>query len=346
MFDEPSWKAQAHPLQQVADDIWQLRLPLPYALDHVNVYLLHGHAGWTIVDCGLNTAQARTLWEGAFKQLHIVPERVEQIVLTHIHPDHFGLSGWLQQRFSTPERQIPVWVSAEEHAFFNSLWARIGTAENEAESKEYYTRCGFPLEEGDKVRKATVRTGEHTLPHPTFSVLDETQPIKMGDRVWQQVPAAGHSDGQVIFYDTEDQVFLSGDQLLMKITPNVGRWPNSEHGVLERYLSSLQELKTFDVRMAFPGHKWLIGDWQQRLAEMDAHHDERLNTTLDAVHETPGIDVNHVSKYVFRLGDLDIHQARFAIAETLAHLDLLQAKGAIQQSLEDGVWRYRVAGIQ
>ncbi len=342
MFDEPSWKAQAHPLQQVADDIWQLRLPLPYALDHVNVYLIHGENGWTIVDCGLNTAQARTVWEGAFKQLYIGPSSVEQIVLTHVHPDHFGLAGWLQERFSSAEKQVPVWVSAGEHHFFMSLWASFQTAERSDEGVAYYTNCGVSVDQAMRVQMATVNTGEHTLPHPTFSVLDPTQAFRMGNREWQQVHAPGHADGQVIFYDPADRVFLSGDQLLMKITPNVGRWPNSNPGVLERYLGSLKELKTFDVRMAFPGHKWLIGDWQQRLAEMEHHHDERLNTTLDAVSANPGIDVNHVSQIVFRLGDLDIHQSRFAIAETLAHLDMLQGQGAIQQTLEDGVWRYRV----
>ena len=75
---------------------------------------------------------------------------------------------------------------------------------------------------------------------------------------------------------------------------------------------------------------------------MLVHHDDRLNHTLDAVKTTAGITVNQVSKTVFRLGDLDIHQSRFAVAETLAHLDLLQARGAIQRELLDGVWRYSV----
>ena len=342
MYDEQSWKSQASPLMQMTDDIWQLRLPLPYALDHVNVYLIAGDSGWTLVDCGLNISAARALWKNSFEQLRIGPDSVEQIVVTHVHPDHFGLAGWLQERFSSPDRQVPVWVSAGENFFFESLWANFQTAGQSEFGLTYYTRCGVPPEQGEKVQAATVKTGQRTLPHPSFSVLDGTRPLKMGNRTWEQIHAPGHADGQVIFYNRAARLFLSGDQLLMKITPNVGRWPNSELGVLERYLGSLQQLKTYQVDVAFPGHKWLIGDWQQRLAEMDVHHAERLNTTLEAVRVNPGIDVNRVSQVVFRLGDLDIHQSRFAIAETLAHLDYLEARGDIGCVLTDGVWRYDV----
>ncbi|MEM9777357.1 MAG: MBL fold metallo-hydrolase, partial [Chloroflexota bacterium] len=107
-----------------------------------------------------------------------------------------------------------------------------------------------------------------------------------------------------------------------------------------RYLESLAELNQLDVRLGLPGHKWLINNWHGRIREMFAHHEDRLSHTLKAVADSHGITVNQVSKVVFRLGDLDIHQSRFAVAETLAHLDHLETAGAIGKESKDGIWRY------
>ena len=162
----------------------------------------------------------------------------------------------------------------------------------------------------------------------------------MGNRNWDAIHAPGHADGQIIFYDPADRLFLSGDQLLMKITPNIGLWNDTEPGVLQRYLDSLTELASYDVRIGYPGHKWLISDWRQRIAEMIAHHDERLAKTFEAVQKTEGISAHGVSQAVFRLKELNYHQSSFAIAETLAHLDLLEYRKAIHREDVDGIWRF------
>ena len=342
MFNEQNWKSQECLLTKLEDDIWQLRLPLPYALDHVNVYLIQGDKGWTLVDTGLNISKARALWEQTFAELGIGPTDVAQIVVTHVHPDHFGMAGWLQQRFSSLENQVPVFVSAEDHQMFLALWGRLNKEKSFNGMTRFFILNGLPAEYAQAVTEGTMSTASKTLPHPIFTPISSKGVLRMGNRNWDVIHAPGHADGQIIFYDPADRLFLSGDQLLMKITPNIGYWNHTRPGVLQRYLDSLIRLQNYDVRVGYPGHKWLIGDWQQRIIEMLAHHDERLATTYEAVQQAAGISADGVSQAVFRLGELNYHQSSFAIAETLAHLDSLEASNAIQREEVDGVWRFAV----
>ncbi|MEM7802354.1 MAG: MBL fold metallo-hydrolase, partial [Chloroflexota bacterium] len=338
-FTEKEWKAADSPIQILFDDIVQVQLPLPYALNHVNVYLLQGKNGWTIVDTGLNISSARAIWEDVFARFQIKPGTLEQIVITHLHPDHFGMAGWLQSRFSTADRTVPVYVSAQEHNNFSKFW---GNLERFAPPMaELLVACGLPALFAQAVMEGTLKTGHQTRPLPHLSMIpqDDAGHVILGDRSFEMIYAPGHADGQVIFYDKGEKLFLSGDQILMKITPNIGFWHDTKQGVLQRYLDSLKELERYEVSIGLPGHKWLIAGWQERIAEMFAHHDDRLEHTYGAL-SPQGETVNAVSQAVFRLKELNIHQSRFAVTETLAHLDLLESRGKIQREVRDGVWYY------
>ena len=342
MFTEQDWKAQNKPLLKLEPDIWQLRLPLPYALDHVNVYLIQGDNGWTVVDTGLNISKARSLWEQTFVDLKIEPGSVEQIVVTHGHPDHFGMAGWLQQQFSTSESQVPVYISATDHYRFAEIWEEDNIHLTLGRLTQFMVFCGLPVREAETITQRTMGTASKTMPHPTFTPMPENGTIQMGNRTWEVIHAPGHADGQMIFYDASDHICLSADQLLMKITPNIGFWDHTMPGVLKRYLDSLSELKNYDVRYALPGHKWLIGDWNQCIDEMFEHHKERLAKTHESVKKATGVTAHVVSQDVFRLSELNEQQSSFAIAETLAHLDFLEGNNTLRKEIVEGVWRFSV----
>lgn len=324
-------------ITQVADDIFQVRLPLPFALNIVNCYLLRGHDGWTLLDTGLNTAPARDIWNAVFEALGITPRDITQIVLTHVHPDHFGMAGWFQAG-ADPGAVLPVRMSPREAELTRLLWGGQGKQAHAFD--QFLAACGMPAEMIDTVVTSLDATIAMTRPHPAhIDILNPGETVTLGARVFTIIHAPGHSDGQLIFYDPADRLLLSGDHVLMKITPNIGLWPDTEPDPLGRYLDSLIALQTLDVRLALPGHKALIADWQGRLAELLQHHQDRLGHTLAAIDG--GATVYTASLKVFNSFTFSSHEWRFAMVETLAHLEYLRLRGQVRQEIgADGVWLF------
>ena len=322
-------------LTQIAADIFQVCLPLPFALNHVNCYLLRGDTGWTVFDTGLNTPAGREGWQAAFAALEIGPGDIEQIILTHVHPDHYGMAGWLQEWCGAP-----VWMSPREAELEELVWKRNDLV---GAMLRMFGQAGVPAEAKEKMIGATGKTRQLTLPHPhTVKLLQPGTTLTIGQRQLTALHAPGHSDGQLIFYDSADKLMLSGDQVLIKITPNIGLWPMTDPDPLGRYLASLRELMAFDVRVALPGHGPLINDWRGRLVEIQQHHAERLETMMASINGS-GLTPYQVSAYAFNLDRLSPHEVRFAIAETLAHLEYLVQQQHLHRS-ENGVLRYYLLG--
>jgi len=326
-------------IQKIADDIFQLRLPLPFALNHVNVYLLRGKAGWTVVDTGLNTPEARATWQAAFAELNLTPKDMEQIILTHIHPDHFGMVGWLQELAAESGRVLPVRTSPREAYVAQEIWLidRTGSFPN------YLVKGGMAVETAREVADSFIHTRNLTFPHPArFDVLPPGETVCLGERQFQIIPAPGHSDGQIIFYDADDKLLLSGDHVLMKITPNIGLWEDSAPDPLGDFMKSLHELEPLDVRLALPGHRALITDWAGRLDELQAHHIHRLALVMEAI-EKGNQTAFAVAQHIFEVDRFTVHEWRFAIAETLAHLEYLRLRGKLTR--QDGeIWHYQRTG--
>lgn len=319
----------------ITDDIAQVRIPLPYALNIVNCYLLRGASGWTLVDTGLNTPPAREQWRAALSELDIAPDDIEKIVVTHMHPDHFGMAGWWQRQV---ERPLPVIIPELERAqaayFYNP--------QNTRNYHDWLLQCGLDRATIDEVEDALGNTRDATQPHPIRQdYLAAESMVTLGERQFRAIHAPGHSDGQLIFYDAEDQLCLSGDHVLMKITPNIGAWMHNQPNPLRRYLDSLRALADLDVRLALPGHKWLIEDWRGRIEELIAHHDLRLQCALDAI-DGGAETVFQVARQIFDMTRFTPHEWRFAMAETLAHLQLLEERAQITCG-DDPVFRFRLS---
>lgn len=320
----------------VAPHIYQVTLPLPFALNHVHCYLLDDGDGWTAVDAGLHTSAAETGWRAAFDELHIRPTDLRRIILTHTHPDHFGMAGWLQE---WSNGRAAVHLSPREAELAQQTWIEMG--QHTAAMVNHLTKSG--LEQGMAVAVAenTQFVATRTLPHPTQMVLLQPgETIELGQRTFQMHSYAGHSDGQLLFHCPAEELLLVGDHVLMDITPNISLWPGGWENPLGRYLNSLSKLKKMDVALALPGHKRLITAWHGRLAELEAHHEARLADTMSAI-QVGGRTTAEIAKSVFRLSELTLHEARFALTETLAHLHYLVAQGQIAMHGED-VWEFSV----
>ncbi len=316
-------------------DIAQIRLPLPYALNSVNCYLLRGAGGWTLVDTGLNTAAARAQWKAAMQALGIEPDDIEKIVLTHMHPDHFGMAGWWQRLARAP---MPLFMPAGERELAQFFFRGADPAEQQG----WMLDCGMELAAVERIESALQSTRDLTQPHPLeHETVADGAELKLGERRFRAMQAPGHSDGQLMYYEAADRLLLCGDHVLMKITPNIGSWLHTAPDPLGRYLASLEALRSLDPRLALPGHKQLITDWSGRIEELLAHHAERLRRTLESL-EGGDSTVLEVAGRLFQLKRLTAHEWRFALAETLAHLECLEARGRTHCERE-GHMRWRLA---
>ncbi|MEO8393576.1 MAG: MBL fold metallo-hydrolase, partial [Chloroflexota bacterium] len=311
--------------------IYQVQLPLPFALRIVNCYLLdNGDGTWTILDTGLNYAPGQEVWQATFAALGIQPQQIRQIVLTHIHPDHFGMAGWLQEMSGAPVR-----LSQREADAARIFW---GDANNRYRSlTEQMIHAAVPEEMIEPIITGIGFMLEMMKPHPTHvEYITPGEIVHMGGRDFRAIFAPGHSDGQLMFYDAADRLLLSGDHVLMKITPNIGLWPETDPHPLSHFLASLREVRALDVRLALSGHRALITDWRGRIDQLIAHHEERLSQTLDAVGS--GATGYQIAAQLFDFERLSVHEMRFALVEALAHLDYLIERGEVTQSGADVWW--------
>ena len=312
-------------------------MPLPFALDHINLWLLEDEGGVTVVDTGAGLTPTRDLWErlfaGALEGLPIV-----RVLVTHFHPDHMGNAEWLTRRFG-----VDLWCPQAEWLMAQLGWQGMGG--NDAEKRmSHYRRHGV----GEAQIEAFRDRGNHyrrLVPSvvPQFRAVREGDVLMIGERRWQAFTVLGHAPEHACLYCPEARVLISGDQVLPKITTNVSVWPDQPHGnPLRLYLDSLGRFRPFPAEsLVLPSHGLPFRGLHLRLEYLRHHHDERLAETVDALAEPR--TAAELVPVLFRR-QLDTHQLGFAIGETLAHLHYLEEEGQVARLVDtDGVHRFRKA---
>jgi glyoxylase-like metal-dependent hydrolase (beta-lactamase superfamily II) len=333
-FTEPPAAAQ---LMEVAPGVRWVRMPLPFALDHINLWVLDDGDGVVLVDTGLGNDATMVLWEEIFAG-PLKGVKVNRLIATHFHPDHMGLAGWLCERLD-----VDLTAMMREWLFGRMLWLE-DSADFVDNQLRYYTRIGLDAEqlEGVKERRNTYRSRIGMIPVRVVGIRHGDL-LSIGGRSWRVIEGGGHSPEHACLYCEEAGLLISGDQVLPRISPIVGVWPQQpESEPLSLFLDALDRLRHLPAdTLVLPSHGLPFKGLHTRIDDLKAHHAERLDRTLEAC-AAPATAVE-VLKVLFKR-PLDAHQLGFATGETLAHLHHLMKKGCVVRTLEtDGVWRYRRA---
>lgn len=330
----PGPKLVTGQLQKIAESLWGLRLPLPFALNHINLWLLEDDDGWTLIDTGINTARVRDLWN----QLLAGPlsqRPLHRILVTHFHPDHLGLAGWLQARTGAE-----VLMSAEESRLARHLYG-LGDEERRQLQGPHYQRLGLDPERIDELTADgnPYRASIERLPKPVTPIADADF-IQAGGRHWQVQVGQGHSPAHLCLVDRTGPWLIAGDQILPRISPNVSLTQfSTDPDPLASFLASLERLGTLaeDTRV-LPAHGSIFRGLRTRVAQLEAHHRERLKCLEQACRKP--LSVLETLPWLFER-DFNQHELFFALGEALAHLEYLRRQKVVDSYRDDrGIQRY------
>ena len=347
----PGMDSVAHPLAfphaeppvpgqtiQIAPGVLWMRLPLPYRLDHVNIYLLEDNGGWAVLDTGLATSACRAAWD-AILAGPLAGQRLTQMIVTHYHPDHVGLAGWLAERFGLP-------LSMPRPEYLYSLALQYAPGDLGAEAfRPFYRRHGLSAEITDLVLGRGHEYLRRTTGVPTsYHRLQHGDTLRIGARDFQVLTGGGHALEQAMLVRPAEALFFAADQVIARISPNVSvhaMEPDLDAlGIYLRSLRALREAVPEDV-LVLPGHGLPFYGLHARVAELIAHHAQRCGLIAAACRERSP-SVAELVPHVFHR-ELDEHQTGFAFGEVLAHVNhMLSAGELVLETDIGGIDRYRV----
>lgn len=333
-------------MREVITGIRQLQLPLPdkdILLGYVNVYLVQGNNGYLLIDTGWNTEEAFTSLNKQLAELGISFEDIAQIVVTHIHPDHYGLAGRLKQL-----SHAQLYLHELERDIIKSRYLDMDNLLQQMEQRLHIN--GVPPDELPMLQTASVRMAKFVAPTLPDITLYGDETISTGLFSFKVLWTPGHSPGHICLYEPAKKVLISGDHILPTITPNIGLHPQSGDNPLGDYINSLNAAKQLDVNLILPGHENPFTGLQARIEELIRHHKQReseILKTLQAEQKT----AYQISNEITWLSDtngvswqsLSPLDKRLAILETLAHLELMRFGREVDKFFKDDTIYYQSA---
>ncbi|MFS0574287.1 MBL fold metallo-hydrolase [Sporosarcina sp. 179-K 3D1 HS] len=308
-------------LTKVGTGILRLQVPMPFNMGAVNSYFVEGQSGYTVVDTGDNTMEAREVW----KKVLAMDIPIEKIVVTHAHPDHLGLAAWFQNEYG-----LPVWLSEEGHKElvrarqmfmddYEDVMIPFALQHGAAlyppaddRSKQYYKPDTFQFE-----------------PDVLFKMGDD---IRLGDAAFQVIWTPGHSEDHCCFYDQDSKIMFAGDHILKNMNPIVTS-RHMEDNPLQEYMESLDKIESCQTELVLPGHGELFENLAGRIAEMKSHYVKRWLQTYEAIG-SEGKTAYDASRIVY--SNYTERRVMPAFLQTITNLIYLESKGAVRWEKRDG----------
>ncbi len=322
-------------VKKLAEGLYWLRMPLPFALDHINLYLLEDSDGWVILDTGLNTSLVRDHWRGVFECV-FAGTSVLKIIVTHYHPDHIGLAGWL-----AAETGAPILAPRTEFLMARNL-SMDGRADAPAEIVDFYRRIGF----SDAALAGLQQMGWDNyskivspLPQGFIRIKDGDR-LAIGAREWQVVVGTGHAPEHACLYCEPENILISGDQVLPRISSNVSVYPSEPmaNPLLDWLLSLRKFHRLAADTLVLPAHNEPFMGLYARLDHMFEGHMERLAALADFCQTPQGAIDAFPVLFKGTLSGLDFF---LGAGESLAHLHFLEQLEILERLPDGDVVKFR-----
>jgi glyoxylase-like metal-dependent hydrolase (beta-lactamase superfamily II) len=324
----------------VAPGVRWIRLPMPFRLNHINVWALDDGDGWTLVDTGIRSEDTAAVWE----QLTAEPPLqgpLKRIVVTHMHPDHIGMAGWLARKYDAP-----LWISRLEYMACRVL---VSDTNRDAppDALRFFREAGWGPHALDTYRARFGNFGKNIYALPdSYHRIRDRDVIRIGAHDWEVVAGNGHSPEHSCLYCAELKLLISGDQVLPKISSNVSVHPiEPQANPMADWLASLDTLqeRVPDDVLVLPAHNDCFHGLHARIHHLrDGQHAAlgRLRETLRSPRRV--IDVFE-ALFKRRIEETDATQWSLATGESVACLNYLVQKGEARRELRDGVAWYTLA---
>jgi len=321
---------------EVADGVLWLRLPLPMALDHVNVFAFWDDEGWTIVDTGFASKRGEAMWQ-ALLDGPLGGKPIRRVILTHHHPDHVGMVAWLMERGAELCTSRTAW-----------LMARMLTLDVQdvptPEALQFYRRAGMVGDVYEKRKNdRPFNFADIVKPLPQgYTRLVEGQTITFGNRTWDILMGDGHAPEHVTLWSRDDGLVIGGDQLLLSISPNLGVYPNEpDADPVADWITSCEKFQPHarDDQLVLGGHKIPYFGLPKRLEQMISNHHEALDRLLDYLDTPKSAGDSFKPLFKRKIGPAEYG---LALVESMAHMNHLHQTGLVSRTLsEDGAYLFQ-----
>jgi glyoxylase-like metal-dependent hydrolase (beta-lactamase superfamily II) len=331
---------------ELAPGVRWLRMPLPFALDHINLWLLRdrgedGREGWAIVDCGVANDATRAAWEQVFAH-HLDGLPVLRVIVTHMHPDHIGNAHWLTERWG-----CRLWISATD---WNA--ARIASQSTTGFGGDgaaaFFGEHG--LVDPEALAKVRGRSGYYASMVPAvprqYRRLLDGQTLRIGANDWRCHVGYGHAPEHISLHCAALGLLISGDMVLPRISTNISVIDlEPEADPLPLFLASIARMRELpEDTLVLPSHGKPFRGLHERVRQLQQHHDRHFVEVIAACREAP-CSATDLLPVLFRR-KLDLHQTTFAMGEAVAHLHALAGAGKLRGHLDaDGIRRFSVTEI-